>query len=454
MHVVFGVNGAEALSSAAFSPVFESGGMILSLCGFIIFAQCVFAIFGMQMLGGSIPGGGTGDCWGGPQWGGIPGADCSEEEEYTRRNFETFPRAFLTSFQYMTGEAWSQVMFFYAKHSAWGAAGACSFFMVLFLWQNCITVSLFVAIILDNFSLTDEEKVERQQELYENDMKRKMGTSDPYVVVRLVQIGSHSKSQKKKTPIIKRELNPVWTTGNVFMFKMDTETATLQLTVFDWDLASADDFMGEARIQLAKDGDDQILLEYQRELPPDLDGNVQVQTIKKTLLRSNSELINLKLQDSADNVESLDVNGHLFITCGFDLVDGLTVLQVTFQWPSKSLQLHSHHVRVATQLRSIYRMAAVTVTSPRLALQVTVERGENLSEADDNGMDTLGVVALAFPEMFDNPSSPRGGGHIEALQVTRSARAHPTLRRCLHRRRVPGRVPQPLWLTRCLRPRC
>eukprot|EP01051_Picozoa_sp_SAG22_P035068 SAG22_NODE_16262_length_329_cov_1.108696_1_plen_83_part_01 len=68
------------------------------------------------------------------------------------------------------------------------------------------------------------------------------------------------------------------------------QTATLKLTVFDWDLASADDFMGEARISLTKDGDDAMALEYQVDLPPDLDGVVHKQTIVKRLTRSESEV--------------------------------------------------------------------------------------------------------------------------------------------------------------------
>eukprot|EP01052_Picozoa_sp_SAG31_P020104 SAG31_NODE_1496_length_8102_cov_4.478321_3_plen_1476_part_00 len=372
-----------------FTTVFESGGMIVALCGFIVFAQCVFAIFGMQMLGGSMPDGNIdGTCWGGPQWGGIPGANCGAKNDYTRRNFETFSRAFMTCFQYMTGEAWSQIMFFYAAHSAWGQYAVYTFFMLLFLWQNCITVSLFVAIILDNFSLTDEEKVRRQRELYENELKRKLGTSDPYVELRFTPEGDGKvKQQRQKTPVIKRDLNPVWTHGNVFNFRMASETAKLKLTVFDWDLASADDFMGEVRILVSSVNDGESMsLEYQYELPPGLDGAVQMQTVRLTLVRSEAQSLDLKLQDSADNLEKLDIAGHLFVSCCFDVVNGDTVLQVI------------------------------------------IERGENLCEADDNGMEALGVVALAFPELFDATKQGQTQGFVYKLQPkTAASDGHVTL---------------------------
>eukprot|EP01048_Picozoa_sp_COSAG05_P024859 COSAG05_NODE_6047_length_1034_cov_1.129412_1_plen_253_part_10 len=69
-----------------FETVFAAWKKILSLCTFIIFMQCVFSVFGMQFLGGSLPPGTPETtCWGGAQWGGLPGADCGQPIEYTRR---------------------------------------------------------------------------------------------------------------------------------------------------------------------------------------------------------------------------------------------------------------------------------------------------------------------------------------------------------------------------------
>lgn len=240
---------------AIFETVFSSWQKIVSLCSFVVFMQCMFAVFGMQMLGGSLPQGtAVTECWGGPQWGGVPGATCGSGLEYTRRHFETFPVAFLSSFQYMTGEAWSQIMFWYANHSAFGLPGAAFFFMTLFLWQNCVSISLFVAIILDNFKLSEEEKTARQIELYEQEEKRARGFSDPYVEVRLLQEHAWTEKQQQlqKTAVVKNTLDPSWDDQNRFKYTMHGKSGTLVLTVMDWDLTSADDFLGEVRIEVVR----------------------------------------------------------------------------------------------------------------------------------------------------------------------------------------------------------
>ena len=38
-------------------------------------------------------------------------------EDYPRRNVETFAHAFSVSFQYLTGESWSEVMYWYMQHA-------------------------------------------------------------------------------------------------------------------------------------------------------------------------------------------------------------------------------------------------------------------------------------------------------------------------------------------------
>jgi hypothetical protein len=227
-----------------FDTVFSAWQKILSLCCFVLFMQCMFAVFGMQLLGGSLPlGTGETDCWGGPQWGGSPNADCGTAVEYTRRNIETFPRALLTSFQYMTGEAWSQIMFWYAEHGTIVGAPF-AYFVVLFVWQFCITISLFVAILLDNFALSEDEKTARQIGIHRIQELRLLGASDPYVEVSILTDGSSTKP--KKTPTIKNTLDPVWDQDNVFVLPLlpYAKEGKLLLTVMDWDLGKSDDFLG------------------------------------------------------------------------------------------------------------------------------------------------------------------------------------------------------------------
>ncbi|KAH0448241.1 hypothetical protein IEQ34_022041 [Dendrobium chrysotoxum] len=70
---------------------------------------------------------------------------------------------------------------------------------------------------------------------------RDMLSSDPYVVLTLGK-------QKSKTSVIKSNLNPVW--NEELKLSVPQHFGPLKLQVFDHDLLSADDIMGEAEIDL------------------------------------------------------------------------------------------------------------------------------------------------------------------------------------------------------------
>ncbi|KAF8691412.1 hypothetical protein HU200_040551 [Digitaria exilis] len=70
---------------------------------------------------------------------------------------------------------------------------------------------------------------------------RDMSSSDPYVVLTLGQ-------QKAQTSVIKGNLNPVW--NEELKLSVPREYGPLKLQVFDHDMVSKDDLMGEAEIDL------------------------------------------------------------------------------------------------------------------------------------------------------------------------------------------------------------
>jgi len=70
---------------------------------------------------------------------------------------------------------------------------------------------------------------------------RDIRSSDPYVVIHLGQ-------QKVQTTVKKSNLNPVW--DEVFKLRVPQHYGPLKLQVYDHDLFSADDIMGEAEIDL------------------------------------------------------------------------------------------------------------------------------------------------------------------------------------------------------------
>ncbi|PNX75673.1 ADP-ribosylation factor GTPase-activating protein agd12-like [Trifolium pratense] len=70
---------------------------------------------------------------------------------------------------------------------------------------------------------------------------RDMMTSDPYVVLKLGE-------QTVQTTVIKSNLNPIW--NEELTLSVPQQYGTISLKVFDQDLFSADDIMGEADIDL------------------------------------------------------------------------------------------------------------------------------------------------------------------------------------------------------------
>ncbi|KAL7606935.1 probable ADP-ribosylation factor GTPase-activating protein AGD11 isoform X1 [Lactuca sativa] len=70
---------------------------------------------------------------------------------------------------------------------------------------------------------------------------RDMMTSDPYVILSLG-------NQSVKTRVIKSSLNPVW--NEKLMLSIPSNMPPLRLTVYDRDTLKADDFMGDAEIDI------------------------------------------------------------------------------------------------------------------------------------------------------------------------------------------------------------
>ncbi|KAI5384789.1 ADP-ribosylation factor GTPase-activating protein agd12, variant 2 [Lathyrus oleraceus] len=70
---------------------------------------------------------------------------------------------------------------------------------------------------------------------------RDMMTSDPYVILKLGQ-------QTVQTAVVKSNLNPVW--NEELMLSVPEQFGSISLKVFDHDIFSADDIMGEAEIDL------------------------------------------------------------------------------------------------------------------------------------------------------------------------------------------------------------
>ena len=83
-----------------------------------------------------------------------------------RRNFEDFPRAFLLSFQIMTGDDWVNQLSDYMEVKS--RLLPVIIFGFTFAFTNYILLSLFIAVILENFEVAEVEKMKKQMEVMQN----------------------------------------------------------------------------------------------------------------------------------------------------------------------------------------------------------------------------------------------------------------------------------------------
>lgn len=169
--------------------VFGSGVAIANLIMFIFFSVLVFSIVGMHLTAGLYtPDNNVELAYGDNSatlWGRLTGDGAYVTQQDTdgntrygydvtefirkglipRRNFEDFPRAFLLSFQVMTGDDWVNQM-----HDVMEVKGGiipALLFTANFSFCNFILLSLFIAVILENFEVAEAEKLELQKQRFE-----------------------------------------------------------------------------------------------------------------------------------------------------------------------------------------------------------------------------------------------------------------------------------------------
>eukprot|EP01028_Stygiella_incarcerata_P000804 TRINITY_DN1125_c0_g1_i15.p1 TRINITY_DN1125_c0_g1~~TRINITY_DN1125_c0_g1_i15.p1 ORF type:complete len:1490 (+),score=400.83 TRINITY_DN1125_c0_g1_i15:652-4470(+) len=130
-------------SKSLLACVLKSWKGILYLLVVIAFALFVMSVMGLQAFSGYY------------KWDG---------EDKPRPTFDTIGYAFLTMFQMLTIDDWPTVLMNGMRTpGSWFAPIFFVFFVVI---GNYVIVNIFVAVILENFGLSEEEKTARQQEEY------------------------------------------------------------------------------------------------------------------------------------------------------------------------------------------------------------------------------------------------------------------------------------------------
>ena len=119
------------LEALLYSAV-ASTAAILNLCLFITVVALSFAIAGRYIFG-------------------------SDMNEWNRSNFGTFQESLLTTFQLLTGDSWSAVVYsaMASKEGTFAQGFVAIFILSWFTFSNLIINNLFVAVIIENFEVSE-----------------------------------------------------------------------------------------------------------------------------------------------------------------------------------------------------------------------------------------------------------------------------------------------------------
>eukprot|EP01052_Picozoa_sp_SAG31_P006997 SAG31_NODE_329_length_17643_cov_10.377793_2_plen_1951_part_00 len=139
---------AEAIRNTM-SQAFSSLYSVFSLIGLIAFVIIIMSVLGRHLFWACHE-----HCLDNPR-------SCV----YTRGNYGTLFNAVLANYQLFTRDNWANIMYEYMECTG-GGWYVQAYFVVLFTSLNFILLPIFVSIFLDNFSLSEEEKRNKQVELY------------------------------------------------------------------------------------------------------------------------------------------------------------------------------------------------------------------------------------------------------------------------------------------------
>lgn len=120
--------------------VLKSSRGVMDVVVFLVLFQVVHSIIAMQLFGGS---------------------HLHSVDNTPRWNFDTFGRSFLTLLQVITGDQWSSIAYdaVDAENPHWLMV---PFLIVIFILGQYVLLNLFIAVILENFSISEEEAYQLQ----------------------------------------------------------------------------------------------------------------------------------------------------------------------------------------------------------------------------------------------------------------------------------------------------
>ena len=156
--------------------VVGSSGMLGALSAFIIFALGLLSIFASHTLGNCHASADQYSAYTVINNTAVFKVDDVDTvgENFPRYNFYTPLDAIITNFQIMTGEDWTVVMYYYMHcYSSYSWI----YFVCVFSLTNFVLLNMFVAVILENFEFSHEEKLIKQERNFLKSLEAKDGGS-------------------------------------------------------------------------------------------------------------------------------------------------------------------------------------------------------------------------------------------------------------------------------------
>lgn len=168
---------------ALFETVFKSWESVVLIGLFSLFSLITFAVVSMHLLGGCL------------------GNDATLAD-YPRTNVETVSSSFAVAVHYLTGESWSGVMYFYMENSDLPKYATAMYFVIQYVWMRCLLFSLFVAVLLVNFAVDEDEKLPRQKLKFDREEAHKTahGMKHGSAIVRAIENASFTDEVKDQKP--------------------------------------------------------------------------------------------------------------------------------------------------------------------------------------------------------------------------------------------------------------
>lgn len=130
------------------------------------------------------------------EWQPLVWVDAISLEDYPRQHFETFGIGLLTQLMVMLGDGWSAVMLDYMDNSAIGGYAA-PFMSMAWLGMHGVLYSFFVAVLLINFSVNEEDKMPKQRSVWHYNHKANAAASESILLKQLkLQSGENEEHHK------------------------------------------------------------------------------------------------------------------------------------------------------------------------------------------------------------------------------------------------------------------